>query len=135
MAKRRKLLQTKIYTIEHKIYDDDSLDERRVNRGFGAYELMGLKNNEIREIGAAKKGQSGNAKANYIKGINEVLLHTRESMVDGALAVIVINDKYGLYKPEDVGFKSIGRVERHVNRRTGRRNGAFYESILIWRKV
>ena len=53
---------------------------------------------------------------------------------DGIMA-IVVNDKHNLYDPSKVGFKSIGRVERHVNRRTGRRNGAFYESILIWQKI
>lgn len=100
-----------------------------------AYELLGLKNNEIREIGAAKNGQSQQAKSDYIKGINDVLLHTRNYMTKNALALIVVNDKYKLYKPEDVGFKEIGRVERHVNRRTGRRESAFYESILIWEKI
>jgi len=99
-----------------------------------AYELLGLKNNETREIGAAKNGQSDQAKQDYIKGINDVLVHTRKYMTKKALAIIVVNDKFGLYKADDVGFKEIGRVERHVNRRTGRRNGAFYESILIWEK-
>ena len=100
-----------------------------------AYELLGLKNNEAREIGPAKNGQSQQAKSDYIKGINEVMLHTRDYMTESALALIVINDKYKLYKSEDAGFKEIGRVERHVNRRTGRREGAFYESILIWQKI
>ena len=100
-----------------------------------AYALLGLKNNEIREIGPAKNGQSQQAKSDYIKGINDVLLHTRDYMAKNALALIVVNDKYKLYKPEVAGFKEIGRVERHVNRRTGRREGAFYESILIWQKI
>lgn len=100
-----------------------------------AYELLGLKNNETREIGAAKNGQSDQAKQDYIKGINDVLIHTRKYMTKKALAIIVVNDKFGLYKADDVGFKEIGRVQRHVNRRTGRRNGAFYESILIWQKT
>lgn len=100
-----------------------------------AYELFGLQNNEAREIGPAKNGQSEKAKEEYIRGINEVFLHTRNYMTENALALIVINDKYGLYQPEVVGFKEIGRVDRHVNRRTGRRDSAFYESILIWQKV
>ncbi len=100
-----------------------------------AYELLGLKNNETREIGPAKKGQSQQAKQDYIKGINDVLLHTRDYMTPKGLALIVVNDKYSLYKAGDVGFREIGRVERHVNRRTGRREGAFYESILIWQKI
>lgn len=100
-----------------------------------AYELLELQNNETREIGPAKNGQSDQAKREYIKGVNDVLLHTRSYMTKNALALIVINDKYKLYKPELVGFEEIGRVERHVNRRTGRREGAFYESILVWQKV
>jgi hypothetical protein len=100
-----------------------------------AYELLGLKNNEQKEIGRAKLGQSEQAKRDYIKGINDVILNTRDYMDKNALAVIVVNDKYNLYNPELVGFKTIGRVDRHVNRRTGRRTGAFYESILIWQKT
>ena len=70
-----------------------------------------------------------------MKGINDVLLHTRDYVAKDGLAIIVVNDKFRLYAPEEVGFKSVGKVERHVNRRTGRRNGAFYESILIWQKT
>src|SRR3989344_3545457 len=100
-----------------------------------AYELLKLQNNETKEIGPAKNGQSEKAKKDYIDGINAVLSHTREYMTKNGLALIVVNDKYGLYKPEAVGFKSIGRVDRHVNRRTGRRDTPFYESILIWQKT
>ena len=100
-----------------------------------AYELLGLKNNEIHEIGPAKNGKSQQAKDKYINGINEVFLHTRKYMTDNALALIVVNDRHNLYKAENAGFREIGRVERHVNRRTGMREGAFYESILIWQKV
>ena len=100
-----------------------------------AYEFLGLKNNEEKEIGPAKRGSSEEAKKEYIKGINDVILHTRDYMTKDGLMAIVINDRHNLYDPSNVGFKSIGRVERHVNRRTGRRNGAFYESILIWQKT
>ena len=100
-----------------------------------AYELLGLKNNEIREIGAAKDGHSENARQKYINGINQVLQHTREHMAPKGIMVIVVHDKCNLYDPSKIGFKAVGRVERHVNRRTGRRSGAFYESILIWQKV
>lgn len=100
-----------------------------------AYELLGLENNEAREIGPAKNGQSEQARRDYIKGINAVLLHARDYMTKDGRALIVISDKYGLYNPKDVGFRLIGRVDRHVNRRTGRRDSAFYESILIWQKI
>ena len=100
-----------------------------------AYELLKLENNESMEIGRAKNGQSEQARKDYIKAINKVLLHTRDYMSKNSLMLIVVNDKCNLYDPKEVGFKSIGRVERHVNRRTGRREGAFYESVLIWQKI
>ena len=100
-----------------------------------AYELLGLKNDEIREIGSAKNGQSDQAKSDYMQGVKDVLLHAKSHMTKDGLAIIVVHDKYNLYKPEDIGFKSIGKMDRHVNRRTGRRNNAFYESILIWQKT
>ncbi len=99
-----------------------------------AYELLGLVNNEQKEIGPAKNGQSEQARMEYIKGINEVLTHSRDYMAKEALALIVVNDKYRLYNPEKVGFKAVGKIDRHVNRRTGRRDTAFYESVLIWKK-
>ena len=99
-----------------------------------AYELLGLKNNDKREIGPAKNGQSEQARKDYITGINDVILNTRDYMTKDATMAIVVCDKFNLYNAESVGFKSIGRVERHVNRRTGRRESAFYESILIWQK-
>lgn len=99
-----------------------------------AYELLGLVNNEQKEIGAAKNGQSEVARKEYIKGINKVLAHSRDFMTKKGLALIVVNDKCGLYKPDEVGFKAIGKIDRHVNRRTGRRDSAFYESVLIWEK-
>lgn len=99
-----------------------------------AYELLGLQNNETREIGRPCSGSSVSAQKLYIKNINEVLSHAAEYMTDDARMIIVVNDKYDLFDPKKIGFEREGRVERHVNRRTGRRNGAFYESILIWKK-
>ncbi len=99
-----------------------------------AYELLELPNLEKQEIGPAKNGQSVEAKRQYIESMNRVFLHTRTFMKRKGLALIVVNDKYKLYNATDCGFKEIGRVDRHVNRRTGMREGAFYESILIWEK-
>ncbi|KAF0121115.1 MAG: hypothetical protein FD151_1378, partial [bacterium] len=58
-----------------------------------AYELLKLQNNETREIGPAKNGQSEKAKKDYIDGINAVLSHTREYMTKDGLALIVVNCK------------------------------------------
>ncbi len=99
-----------------------------------SYELLGLQKNDAKEIGSANNGRSLRARKEYIKGINDVIAHTRDHMRKDALMIIVVNDKDGLYDPRPLGFRTIGRVDRHVNRRTGRRENAFYESILIWQK-
>ena len=99
-----------------------------------AYELLGLPLEQEREIGPASNGQSEAAKRKYIEGINDVLLHTKKFLKRNAVLVIVINDKFGLYDPEPLGLKWEAKMQRHVNRRTGRRNSAFYESVFIWRK-
>jgi hypothetical protein len=100
-----------------------------------AYELLGLEKKEESEIGPAKNGQSQQAKKSYVDAINAVFAHSRDYMTPKGLLLIVVNDRFQLYQPHGIGFKEIGRVERHVNRRTGRREGAFFESILIWQKT
>lgn len=100
-----------------------------------AFELLGLENREDEEIGRASDGRSVEAQKSYIKGVNEVFLNTRNYLKKSGIMVIVIHDKNNLYKAENVGFKEECRIARHVNRRTGRRNGAFYEDVLIWRKI
>ena len=49
--------------------------------------------------------------------------------------VIVVNDSRRLYPAilEGAGLVLEDTITRHVNRRTGRRAGEFYESILICR--
>ena len=49
---------------------------------------------------------------------------------------MIVNDKSGLYDEirERTGMSLEAQLERHVNRRTGRRSGDFYESVLVWRK-
>ena len=46
--------------------------------------------------------------------------------------VIVVNDRRELYEIlERSGLRLVDRLERHVNRRTGRRAGEYFESILV----
>jgi hypothetical protein len=49
--------------------------------------------------------------------------------------VIVIDDSRGLYDQiiDDAGLTLVERRKRHVNRRTGRRRGEFFEEILLAR--
>ena len=51
----------------------------------------------------------------------------------GAPVCIVVNDRRDLYPEilERAGLRLDERLERHVNRRTGRRAGEYFESILI----
>jgi hypothetical protein len=102
-----------------------------------AYELLGLSREaEPKEIGAAKKGGSEQARENYIREIGDVFEHALSFMPSGGVLVVVVGDRQGLYdrlvKRLDIRVEHI--LRRHVNRRTGRRSTDFYESVLIWRK-
>src|SRR5574341_1187676 len=101
-----------------------------------AYELLGLIDKSHLEIGAAKRGASRAAKQEYRQSIAEVFRHAAEYMKKDAVAVVVVHDKHSLY-PEvagECGFEVAHVIERHVNRRTGRRAGEFFEQIYIWRR-
>lgn len=101
-----------------------------------AYELLGLTDKRDLEIGAAARGSSQAAKKTYREDIMAVFAHAAQSMNPGSPAVVVVHDKHDLY-PEIAsacGFKVECVIERHVNRRTGRRAGEFFEEIYIWRR-
>jgi hypothetical protein len=98
-----------------------------------AYELLGLDDLREREVGAAARGTSRAALEEYTAGIATVLRRVAESLRPGAPVCIVVNDRRALY-PEILrraGLELSDRLERHVNRRTGRRAGEYFESILI----
>jgi DNA methylase len=100
-----------------------------------AYELLGLDDRRELEVGAAAAGTSKAALAAYSDGIVEVLTNVRESLRPGAPVAIVVNDRADLY-PEILDRSDLRldeRLRRHVNRRTGRRAGEFYEDVLIAR--
>ena len=100
-----------------------------------AYELLGLDDRRERELGAAARGTSKVAIAEYVDGIASVLARAKASLRRGAPVCIVVNDRRGLYPEilERAGLRLDERLERHVNRRTGRRPGEYFESILICR--
>ncbi len=101
-----------------------------------AYELLGLRDQSDLEIGAAARGSSLAAKKAYREDIMAVFAHAAEYMRPGSPAVVVVHDKHDLY-PEIAsvcGFKVECVIERHVNRRTGRRAGEFFEEIYVWRR-
>jgi hypothetical protein len=101
-----------------------------------AYELLGLHDRQIDEIGAAKQGSSEKAKKKYQESIAAVFLNALNSMRPGGYMIVVAGDKHDLYseiaKLCNVQVESI--IRRHVNRRTGRRSTEFFEDVFIWRK-
>jgi SAM-dependent methyltransferase len=101
-----------------------------------AYELLGLDDRREREIGAAARGTSKAALAAYVEGIADVLAACGESLRPSGRVVIVVNDRRDLYPEilERAGLRLEQRYERHVNRRTGRRAGEYYEAVLVARR-
>ena len=100
-----------------------------------AYELLGLDDRRQLELGAAAAGTSRAALAGYSDGIVAALLNAKRSLRRGAPVLIVVNDRRDLYPEilERAGLRLEERLRRHVNRRTGRRAGEFFEDVLIAR--
>jgi hypothetical protein len=100
-----------------------------------AYELLGLDDRRERELGAAARGTSKAAIEEYVAGIAAVLARSKTASRRGAPVCIVVNDRRELYPEilERAGLRLDERLERHVNRRTGRRAGEYFESILVCR--
>ena len=101
-----------------------------------AYELLGLDDLREREIGAAARGTSRAALKAYGDGISAVLASCAASLKPRGRVVIVVNDRRDLYPAilERSGLKLEQRYQRHVNRRTGRRAGEYFEDVLVARK-
>ena len=100
-----------------------------------AYELLGLDDRRGLELGAAARGVSRAAIADYSEGLVAVLGNAREALRPGAPVLIVVDDRRGLYPEilERAGLRLETTYRRHVNRRTGRRNGEFFEDVLVAR--
>jgi hypothetical protein len=100
-----------------------------------AYELLGLTDRRTAEIGPARNGTSRRALDAYVDDMSSVLRHTSNSMAAGSPVIIVVNDSRSLYPTilERAGLVLEEGITRHVNRRTGRRAGEFFESVLICR--
>jgi len=101
-----------------------------------SYHLLGLEDNRKHEIGAASNGSSLKAKDLYQEDIGKVFQNITRSMPKGGRLIIVANDNSNLYPKiaEIAGLEVENIVQRHVNRRTGRRSTNFFESVFIWRK-
>ena len=98
-----------------------------------AYEILGLDDRRERELGAAARGTSRRAVEEYATGVATVLRRSSEHLAGDAPVIVVVNDRRDLYPDilEQSGLRLVDRLERHVNRRTGRRAGEYYESVLV----
>ncbi|MFN2469542.1 MAG: DNA methyltransferase [Gaiellaceae bacterium] len=98
-----------------------------------AYELLGLEDRSTAEIGPAAAGRSRAAIRAYLESMIEVLANARTQLPARAPVIIVVNDSRNLYPAilEGAGMQLEERLTRHVNRRTGRRAGEFFEDVLV----
>ena len=100
-----------------------------------AYELLGLDDRRELELGAAAAGTSRAAVAAYTDGVAAALENAAAALRRDAPVLIVVNDRRDLY-PEILrraGLTLEERLRRHVNRRTGRRAGEYFEDVLVAR--
>jgi hypothetical protein len=100
-----------------------------------AYELLGLDDLGEREIGAAARGLSRAALVAYVEDVAAVLRRAASALRRGAPLLIVVNDRRELFPTvlEEAGLRLDARYRRHVNRRTGRRAGEYFEDVLVAR--
>jgi len=89
------------------------------------------------ELGAAEAGTSRASVESYVSGIARALANAAESVVPGGPLCIVVNDRRDLYPEilDRAGLRLDERLRRHVNRRTGRRAGEYFEDVLVVQKA
>jgi len=100
-----------------------------------AYELLGLDDRRELELGAAARGTARGALEDYREGIAASLARAAQALKPRAPVCIVVNDRRDLYPEifERAGLRLVARHTRHVNRRTGRRAGEYFEDVLVAR--
>ncbi len=101
-----------------------------------AYDLFGFERNDESEIGPLFKGQTKEAKENYVNGISDVLVNCKKYLEDDFNIFLVANDKNNLYPTiaEKSGLKIINQFKRPVLNRTEKDKGAYSETIFHIKK-
>ena len=97
-----------------------------------AYDLFGFERKDNLEIGPLCKGQSAEAKKNYILGISDVLNNSKKYMIKDYDVFLVANDKYNMYPTiaENAGMQIINQFHRPVLNRTEKDKTAYSETIF-----
>jgi hypothetical protein len=100
-----------------------------------AFELLKLPDRSGSEIGPAAGGRGRTALDRYVAAMSETFANTSMQLGGGSPVVIVVNDSHNLYPSilERSGLRLEERITRHVNRRTGRRAGEYFEDVLVCR--
>ncbi len=100
-----------------------------------AYELLRLADLRDCEIGPAVHGTARPSLDRYVDATAQVFVNASQALPRGAPVIIVVNDSRNLYPRilAAAGLELDERVTRHVNRRTGRRAGEFFEDVLVCR--
>ena len=100
-----------------------------------AYELFGIKDNSINEIGSRNKGTSKTAISKYKCDITKVFKNITDNALDhkNGKIIIVVNDKFNLYEDilDNSDLEITRRMKRSVDRRTGRPDIKFFEDVII----
>ena len=98
-----------------------------------AFELLGLDERRADEIGAPWRGTSRAAIDAYVEDMTAVFANARRFLAPGAAVVLVVDDSRDLFEGILAGAGLAVREQRlrHVNRRTGRRAGEFYEQVIV----
>jgi hypothetical protein len=97
--------------------------------------LLSLQDRRDDEIGPAARGTSRAALDAYVRDMTSVFDNAVRHLPSGAPVIIVVNDSRELYPAilAGSGLEVEERLTRHVNRRTGRRAGEFFEQVLVCR--
>jgi hypothetical protein len=98
-----------------------------------AFELLGLDERRAEEIGAPWRGTGRAAIDAYVDDMTAVFANARRFLVPGAPVVLVVDDSRELFGTilGGAGLRIREQRLRHVNRRTGRRAGEFYEQVIL----
>ena len=98
-----------------------------------AFELLGLDERRAEEIGAPWRGTGRAAIDAYVDDMTAVFANARRFLVPGAAVVLVVDDSRELFGTilAGAGLRIRDQRLRHVNRRTGRRAGEFYEQVIL----
>jgi DNA modification methylase len=97
-----------------------------------AYDLFGFDRKDALEIGPLFKGQTKEAKQNYIQGISAVLNNCKRVLTDDYDVFLVANDKFNMYPTiaENAGMMIVNQFKRPVLNRTEKDKTAYSETVF-----